>query len=52
MGTTFQRRFDYPRLVAAGLHALYRGTAKAESDGSHEKAFTDALALVRKARKP
>lgn len=36
--------------IATGLHALYRGTAQSESDGSHEKAFADALALVKKVR--
>jgi hypothetical protein len=38
--------------VATGLHIMYRKTAKTESDGSHEKAFSDALALVKKVRTP
>lgn len=38
--------------MATGLHTLYRGFANASSDGSHEKAFAEALALVKKARKP
>lgn len=38
--------------TATGLHLLYRITAKPESDGSHEKLFSDALALAEKARMP
>lgn len=36
--------------MASGLFSLYRGTAKTESDGSHEAAFANALELVKKAR--
>lgn len=36
--------------VAMGLHLIYRRGRTIDSDGSHEKAFADALALVKKAR--
>ena len=38
--------------IATGLHAIYRRRATVESDGSLERAFAEALALVKKARKP